>query len=118
MEIPHGFSLIVQSFHMRFRHELVDSKYVLVDPLGNTWSAPEVFTQWRNCVENRETEDIDLSKTRLAIVCYGNTFKLCTSSKKNNYKDQIRFVPALELVEEDPRKKRDPDFYPDNEDDD
>ena len=110
MEIPHGFSLIVQSFHMRFRHELVDSKYVIVDPLGNSWSAPEVFTQWRRCIKNHEVEDLDLSKVRLAIVRYGNTFKLCTSSKKNNYKDYTRFIPALELDEEDPREKSDPDF--------
>ena len=112
MEIPHGFSLIVQSFHLCFRHELVDSKYVLVDPLGNSWSAPEVFMQWRRCVENHEMEDIDLGKVRLAVVHYSNTFKLCTSSKKNNYKDYTHFVPTLELVEEDSREKKDSDFVP------
>ena len=82
MEIPHGYSLIVQSFHIWCKHEHVDCKYIIVDPLGNKWQAPEVFTQWRNCVETKTIEDLDLSKTCLAIVCYGNTFKLCTSDKK------------------------------------
>ena len=117
MEIPHGFSLIVQSFHLRHKHELVESKYVIVDPLRNSWSSPEVFTQWRSCIENHEIEDLNLTKTRLAIVRYGNTFKLCTSDKKSKYQTQTHFIPALELAEEDTREKKDPDYIPPKDED-
>ena len=117
MEIPHGFSLIVNSFHLRHKHELVESKYVIVDPLGNSWSSPEVFAQWHHCVENREVEDLDLSKVRLAIVRYGNTFKLCTSNKKSKYTSQTHIIPALELAEEDAREKKDPDYFPPKDED-
>ena len=96
MEIPHGYSLIINSFHLRRRHELVDSKYVIVDPLGNSWSSLEVFAQWRRCIENHEIEDLDLSKVRLAIVRFGNTFKLCTSDKKSKYTSQMHIIPSLE----------------------
>ena len=112
MEIPHGFSIIVQNFHMRYKCEPCFSKYVIVDPIGNKWEAPVVFEKWRQCVESNTIQDLDLSKTRLAIVRYGNSFKLCTSTKKNNYKDQTHPVPALELTEEDPREKKDPDYVP------
>ena len=118
MEIPHGYSLIVNSFHMPCRHELVDSKYIIVDPLGNSWSSPEVFTQWRRCVENKEVEDIDLTKIRFAIVRYGNTFKLCTSNKKSKYTSQTHIIPALELAEEDPREQKDLDYFPPKDEDD
>ena len=85
MEIPHGFSLIVQSFHLRQKHEHTETKYVIVDPLGNSWSCPHVFAQWRECVEQGDAEELDLAKVRLAITQFGNTFKLCTSDKKSKY---------------------------------
>ena len=118
MEIPHGFSLIVNSFHTRHRHELVDSKYVIVDPLRNSWSSPEVFVKWWSCIENKEIEDLDLSKVQLAIVHYGNTFKLCTSDKKSKYQTQTHFIPTLELAEEDPCEKKDPDYFLSKDEDD
>ena len=118
MELPHGYSLIVQNFCLCQKFEMCFSKYVLIDPLGNKWEAPEVFQQWHNCVETRTIQDLDLNKTRLAIVRIGNTFKLCTSVKKNNYKDQTHFVPAVELAEEDKREKKDPDYVPPKDSDD
>ena len=110
MEIPHGYSLIVQSFHLRYKHELVYSRFVLVDPLGNSWSAPEVFDRWRSCVENHELEDIDPTKRRLAIVRFGNIFKLTVSDKKSKYQSQTHFIPAIELADEDERERKDPDY--------
>ena len=112
MEIPHGYSIIVSNFHLRCKYESCFSKYVIIDPIGNKWEAPEVFEKWRQCVETNTIADLDLNKTRLAIVRYGNNFKLCTSVKKNSYKDQMHLVPVVELAEEDPREKKDPDYIP------
>ena len=112
MELPHGFSLIMQSFHMRYKHEIAYSKFILVDPLRNSWSAPEVFDQWHSCVENHELEDIDPMKHHLAIVCFGNIFKLTVSDKKSKYQSQTHFIPALELADEDERERKDPDYVP------
>ena len=112
MEILHSYSLIIQSFHLRRKHEVANCKYIIVDPLGNSWSSPEVFTQWRICVENGEAEELDLTKVRLAITRFGNTFKLCTSDKKSKYTSQTHIIPSLELAEEDPREKKDPDYVP------
>ena len=116
MEIPHRYSVIVQNFRSCFKFELVYSKYILIDPLGNKWEAPEVFEKWRQCVEAGAIQDLNLTKTHLAIVRYGNTFKLCTSVKKNNYKDQTFPIPAEQLADEDPRKKKDPDYVPPKDD--
>ena len=118
MEIPHGHSLIMQSFHLRYKHELVFSRFVLVDPLGNSWSAPEVFNRWCSCVENHELEDIDPTKHRLAIVRFGNIFKLAVSDKKSKYQSQTHFIPAIELADEDERERKDLDFVPPKEEDD
>ena len=118
MEIPHRYSIIIQNFHMRYKFEPCYSKYVLIDPLGNKWEAPEVFEKWRQCVETNTIQDLDLNKTCLAIVRYGNTFRLCTSVKKNNYKDQTHPIPAEQLAEEDPREQKDPDYVPPKEEDD
>ena len=118
MEIPHGYSIIVQNFCFQYKFEACFSKYVIINPIGNKWDAPEVFEKWRNCVETRTLEDLDLMKTRLAIVCYGNTFKLCTSDKKSNYQTQTHFVPSVELAEEDAREKKDPDYFPPKDDED
>ena len=63
-------------------------------------------------METKALQDLNLFKTRLAIVRYGNNFKLCTSVKKNNYKDQTFPIPALELSEEDPHEQKDPDYVP------
>ena len=112
MEIPHGYSLIVQSFHMQYKHELVHSKFVLVDPLRNSWSAPEVFDRWHSSVEIHELEDIDPMKRCLAIVRFRNTFKLAVSDKKSKYQSQTHFIPALELADEDEREQKDPDYVP------
>ena len=71
-----------------------------------------MFVKWCQCVESNTIQDLNLNKTRLAIVRYGNNFKLCTSVKKNNYKDQTHPIPAVELAEEDPREKKDPDYVP------
>ena len=103
---------------MRYKFEPCFSKYVLIDPIGNKWEVPEVFIQWRNCVETKMLEDLDLSKTRLAIVRYGNTFKLCTSDKKSKYQSQTHFVPSIERADEDKREKKDPDYIPPKEEDD
>ena len=97
---------------MRYKFEPCFTKYIIIDPLGNKWEAPEVFEKWRQCVETNTIQDLDLNKTQLAIVHYGNTFKLCTSVKKNNYKDQTHPIPAEQLAEEDPREKKDPDYVP------
>ena len=118
MEIPHRYSLIVQSFHMRYKHEITYSKFILVDPLGNSWSAPEVFDRWRTCVENHELEDIDPMKCCLAIVHFGNTFKLMVSDKKSKYTTQTHFIPALELADKDKREKKDPDYFLPKDDED
>ena len=118
MEIPHGFSLIVQSFHLRRSHEHTESKYIIVDPLGNCWSCPHVFTQWRECVEQGEAEELDLTKVRLAITRFGNTFKLCSSDKKSKYNTQIHIIPTLELADEDEHERKDPDYLPPKDSDD
>ena len=112
MEIPHGYSLIIQYFHLRRKHEHSETKYIIVDPLRNCWSCPHVFTQWRECVEQGEAEELDLTKVRLAITRFGNTFKLCTSDKKSKYQSQTHLVPALELADEDKRERKDPDYLP------
>ena len=90
----------------------------MIDPLGNKWEVPEVFEKWRQCMETNALQDLDLIKTRLAIVRYGNTFKLCTSVKKNNYKDQTYSIPAEQLAEEDPCEQKDPDYFPAKDDED
>ena len=118
MEITHRYSIIVQNFRLRYKFELVYSKYVIIDPLGNKWEAPEVFEKWRQCVETNALQDLDLMKIRLAIVLYGNTFKLCTSDKKTKYQSLTHFVPAVQLAEEDPCKKKDPDYFPPKDDED
>ena len=43
MEIPYGYSIIVQNFHYRFKCELTDARYIIINPLRNKWGAPEVF---------------------------------------------------------------------------
>ena len=118
MEIPHGYSVIVQNFRPCFKFKLIYSKYILIDPIGNKWEVLEIFEKWRQCVETGAIQELDLFKTCLAIVRYGNTFKLCTSVKKNNYKDQTYPIPAEQLAEEDPREQKDLDYVPpkDNED--
>ena len=68
MEIPHRYSIIVLNFHMCYKFEPCFSKYVVINPLGNKWEAPEVFEKWRQCVETNTIADLDLNKTRLAIV--------------------------------------------------
>ena len=118
MEIPHRYSLIVQSFHMRYKHEITYSKFILVDPLGNSWSALEVFDRWRTCVENHELEDINPMKCHLAIVHFGNTFKLAVLDKKSKYTTQTHFIPALELADKDKREKKDPDYFLPKDDED
>ena len=116
MEIPNGYLIIIMNFRLCHKYELVDSQYVLMDYIGNKWAAPEVFQQWQRCVENRELQDIDLTKNRLAIMRYGNTFKLCTSDKKSKYQTQTHFIPAEELANEDPCEKKDPDYIPPDND--
>ena len=124
MELPHGHSLIVQSFRKPFAHEHSKSKFILTDPLGNKWSSPEVFNQWRECVRQGELSDIDLTKYQVAIVRFGNEFKLATSNRKDNYKIQIFPISSLpdplfpNADEEDPREKKDPDYVPPNDSDD
>ena len=113
MELPHGHSLIIRSFRKPYYYEHVKSKYIIVDPLGNKWTSPEVFNLWHEMVENREMSDIDMKVYHIAIVHLGNEFHLCSSICKNSYKDQIIDVKdAHQLANEDPHEKKDPDFVP------
>ena len=67
MEIPHGYLIIIQNFHMRYKFEPCFSKYIIINPLGNKWEAPEVFKKWRQCMETNTIQDLDLNKTSLAM---------------------------------------------------
>ena len=108
MEIPHGYSIIVQNFHLRCKFEPCFSKYVIIDPIGNKWEAPEVFVKWCQCVESNTIQDLDLNKTRLAIVRYGNNFKLCTSVKKTTIKTKHTQFQQLSLPKKTQEKRKIP----------
>ena len=90
----------------------------LLSTPSETNGVPRRYSIWRQCIENNEIQDLVLTKTHLTIVRYGNTFKLCTSMKKNKYQDYLQPVPAAQLAEEDPCEKKDPDYFPHKDSDD
>ena len=113
LEMPHGYSLIIGSFRKPFSHEHVKTNYIIVDPLGNNWTSPEVFNIWRETVERGEVPDIDQKLFRIAIVRLGNEFRLCSSSHKKSFKEQIITIKdGHQLADEDKCEKKDPDYVP------
>ena len=91
-DIPSGCSLIVNKFQKPFPFECMASKYILLDPFENKWSSPETFNKWRKAVEAGAMNELNLSKSRLAVVRYGNEFKLCSSLCKTSWKDEIFLI--------------------------
>ena len=118
MEMPHGHSIIVGSFQKPYSYKNCKSIFILIDPLGNKWTSPEVFNLWHETIESGEMEEIDQKVYQIAIVHLGNEFHLCSSLCKNSFKDHIIPVKDVhQLAEEDPHEK-DPDFVPDEDNDD
>ena len=80
--------------------------------------SPEVFNIWCKTVEVGETSDIDQKLYWIAIVRLRNEFQLCLSNCKKSFNDQIIVVKdAHQLADEDPCKKKDPDYIPDDDND-
>ena len=50
--LPDGCSLIIAGFRKVLPHENVNSKFIIIDPFGNTWSAPKVFDVWREEIDS------------------------------------------------------------------
>ena len=55
---------------------------------------------------------------QIAIIHIVNEFQLCSSLCKSKYKEQIFPIGAHQLTNEDLQEKKDPDFIPDDDDDD
>ena len=97
-EMPNGCSLIVRSWRKTIREKEPHGKYILTDPFGGIWYAPEAFNEWRQGVEAGSFPEVDLEQTRLAIVREGSYFSLCTSKRKHS------FHAVLHPVSSDPDK--------------
>ena len=116
-EIPPGHTVIIVKFQKTFNFETVNSKYILIDPLDNKWTAPEVFNKWREVVDHGDLHELDLKQYQLRLVRYGHEYKLTSSLRKTLYKDEIFPIHAKDypLADEDAREQKDPDFEPDEE---
>ena len=116
-EILPGHTVIISKFRKTYLFEVVNSKYILIDPLDNKWTASEVFNKWREVVEHGDLHDLDLKQYHLGLVRYGREYKLTSSLHKTSYKDEIFPIHTKDfpLADEDAREQKDPDFIPDKE---
>ena len=63
--------------------------------------------------------EINMKVYQITIVCFSNEFQFTSSICKNSFKDQIIPIKdAHQLANKDLCKKKDPDFIPDNDNDD
>ena len=60
-EVPPGHMVIIAKFWKAYNFEAVKPKYILIDPLDNKWTTPEVFNKWRKVVERGDLHDLDLN---------------------------------------------------------
>ena len=98
MEMPHRYSLIVQSFCQPYSFECVKTEYVITNLLRNKWMSPEMFNQWRCCVENEELSELDMKLYLVAIMWYVNEFKLCSFLHKTKHIKINSFLLSLLLM--------------------
>ena len=87
--MPDGCSLIVRSWRKTIPEFEPHGKYILTDPFGGIWYAPDAFNEWRSGVEAGTFPEIDLEVIRLAIVREGVHFSLCTSKRKQSFRDVL-----------------------------
>ena len=115
--IPPGHTVIIVKFRKTYNFETVNSKYILIDPLDNKWTVPEVFNKWCKVVEHGDHHELDLKQYQLSLVRYVHEYKLTSSLQKTSYKDKIYPIHTkdLQLADEDAREQKDPDFIPDKE---
>ena len=124
--IPIGCSLIIASYRKALLHENVNSKFVIIDPFGNTWSVPKVFDVWREEIETKALNSDEFVTHRIAIVRDDANFFLAFSDRKTHVNNVIHELQrdidfsddeAFPNVDsEDKREKHDPDFLPNDED--
>ena len=123
--IPIGCSLIIASYRKALPHENVNSKFIIIDPFGNTWSAPKVFDVWWEEIETKALNSDEFVTHRIAIVRDDSNFFLAFSNRKTHVNNVTQELQR-DLVfsdddafpnadSEDEREKRDPDFLPGDE---
>lgn len=112
-EIPPSHMVLIAKFWRTYSFKSVNSKYILIDPLDNKWTSPEVFNKQREVVEKGDLHKIDLKQYQLGLVYFGAEFKLTSSLRKMSYKDEIYPIHASQLADKDTCKMKDPDFIPD-----
>ena len=93
-EMPDGCLLIVRSWRKTIPEKESHGKYILTDPFGGIWYAPEAFNEWQAGVEAGSFPEIDLEVTRLAIVHEGPHFSLCTSKRKQSFHDVLHPISS------------------------
>ena len=93
-EMPNGCSLIIRSWRKTIPEFEPHSKYILTDPFGGIWYTPDAFNEWRSGVEAGTFPEVDLEVTRLAIVCEGPHFSLCTSKRKQSFRDVLHPISS------------------------
>ena len=90
--IPDGCSLIVASFRKVLPHEKVNSKFVILDPFRNAWSAPKVFDVWREEIDSCALSSDEFVTHRIAIVRDRDEFFLTFSDRKTHVNNVIHQV--------------------------
>ena len=121
--IPIGCSLIITGYRKVLPHENINSKFIIIDPFGNTWSAPKVFDIWREEIETKALCSDKFVMHRIAVVRDTNDFFLAFSDRKTNINNVINHLQRdLDLSDddafpnvdsEDEHEKHVPDFHPD-----
>lgn len=86
--MPDGTSLIISSWRKALSTEQ-GGRFVLTDPFGGLWYAPQVFELWRESVEGGAMADISLEEDRLVLVRDGPFFSLCSSKRKQSFRDVL-----------------------------
>ena len=87
--IPDGCSLIIAGFRKVLPYEKVNSKYIILDPFGNAWSAPKVFDVWHEEVESHALSSDEFQSYRIAVVRDANDFFLAFSNRKTHINNVI-----------------------------
>ena len=93
-EMPDGCSLIVRSWRKTIPEKEPHGKYILTDPFGGIWYAPEAFNEWRAGVDAGSFPEVDLEVTHLAIVHEGEHFSICTSKRKQSFRDVLHPISS------------------------
>ena len=124
--IPDGCSLIIAGFRKVLPHENVNSKFVILDPFGNAWSAPKVFDVWREEIDSHALSSDEFVTHHIAIVRDHDEFFLAFSDRKTHVNNVINHLQRdLDFSDddafpntdtEDEREKHDPDFLPSDND--